>query len=185
MLRCMPARETRARSLPRAGGLHRESAPNLHDRHRTRVPRSPVRWPRRSPARSSDRDGRRASQTANEWCPVNAAPAPVKSPPAEAPCAIGTCSDSSVKFGSAAGKKRPVRRKPGQFIPTLCAARDWRSPVRADNNEWELRRCLCYILCCSLLITLMIALTFIMQNRYAKCKYVTLDHKTSHKINFF
>ncbi len=148
MLRCMPARETRARSLPRAGGVHRESAPNLHDRHRTRVPRSPVRW-RRSPARSFDRDGRRASQTTNECRPVNAAPAPVKSPPAEALCATSTCSVSSVKSGSAAGKKRPVRRKPGQFIHT-CAQR---VTITCARGQQRMRVCvavyatLCY---CSL-----------------------------------
>lgn len=94
----------------RRGGPHRESAPNLHDRprtDRTRVPPSPVRWPRRSPARSSDRNARRASQTVTERRPVSAAPAPVRSPPAEAPCANGTCSDSSVKSDSAAGKNDP------------------------------------------------------------------------------
>lgn len=79
---------------------------NLH-RICTVVPPSPVRWPRRSPARSSDRNGRRASQTASERCPVSVAQAPVKSPRAGAPCAIGTCSDSSVKSDSAAGRNDP------------------------------------------------------------------------------
>lgn len=110
MLRCMPAREKRARSLPRAGDPHRESAPNLHDRprtDRTRVPPCPVRWPRRSRARSSDRNGRRARRTVSARRPASVAPARAKSRPGEPPCATGTCSGSSVKSDSAAGKNDP------------------------------------------------------------------------------
>ncbi len=113
-----------------------------------------------------------------------------RSSPGKEPSGRGSLCDrhllglfGKVRFCS--GKKRPVRRKPGQFIHT-CAQRVTEDHLcaRTTMNESYVAvyATFCY---CSLLITLMIALTFIMQNRYAKCKYVTLDHKTSHKINFF
>jgi len=107
MLRCMPAREKRARSLPRSGDPHRESAPNRPRTDRTRVPPCPVRWPRRSRARSSDRNGRRGRRTASARRPVSVAPARAKSRPDEHLYATGTCSVSSVKSDSAAGKNDP------------------------------------------------------------------------------